>query len=87
MGFHGGCAHNTFHGCTSQAFSPRASYRIELTSRVKKQVRVETHNSSNLVQIRVVDLGQEAHLGRGHGILFGQKELELELAACFPRPL
>ena len=30
----------------------------------------------------VVDLGQEAHFGRGHRVFFWEKELELEHAIC-----
>jgi hypothetical protein len=33
------------------------------------------------VDIRVVDLGEEADLGRGHGIVFRKEELEAEDAA------
>lgn len=31
--------------------------------------------------VGVVDLGEEPDLGRGHGILFGEEELQLEMAA------
>lgn len=34
------------------------------------------------VDVRVVDLGQEADLGRHHRIVLGQEQLELELAPC-----
>jgi hypothetical protein len=34
------------------------------------------------VDVGVVDLGQEAHLGGRHGVVFRQEELELEGAAC-----
>lgn len=38
-------------------------------------------DAPELVDVGVVDLGQEAHLGRRHGVVLGQEELELEGAA------
>jgi hypothetical protein len=34
------------------------------------------------VDVGVVDLSQETHLGRRHGVVFRKEELELEGAAC-----
>lgn len=39
-------------------------------------------DAAELVDVGVVDLGQEADLGRRHRVLFREEELELELAAC-----
>lgn len=36
------------------------------------------------VDVGVVDLGKEADFGRGHGVVVGEKQLELEDAACSP---
>lgn len=48
-----------------------------------------THHHHGLTDIRMINLGQEPDLGRAHRILFGQKELKLEDAACgmSPSPL
>lgn len=39
-------------------------------------------DATQLVDVGVEDLGQEADLGRDHGVVVGEKELELEGAAC-----
>lgn len=39
-------------------------------------------DSAELVDIRVVDLGEEADLGRRHGVIVGEEELELEYTTC-----
>lgn len=39
-------------------------------------------NTTQLVDVWVVDLGQEANLGRSHGVVFWEEELELEDSAC-----
>lgn len=39
------------------------------------------------VDVRVVDLGDEAHLGRGHGVVLGQEQLQFEEAALEGRVL
>jgi len=38
-------------------------------------------DATQSVNVWVVDLGQEAHLWRGHGVVVGQEQLELEHAA------
>ena len=44
-------------------------------------------NSAQLVNVGVVDLGDEADLGRGHGVVLGQKELQFEHASLEGRSL
>lgn len=39
-------------------------------------------DTAELVNVGVEDLGEEADLGRGHGVVVGEEELELEDAAC-----
>ena len=39
-------------------------------------------DATQLVDIGVVDLGKEADLGRGHGVVIGEEEFELEDATC-----
>ena len=39
-------------------------------------------DAPELVDVRVVDLGEEAHFGRRHRVVFREEQLELELAAC-----
>jgi hypothetical protein len=50
-------------------------YRVRLTLE-----DIET-DATQPVDVWVVDLGQEADLGRGHGVVIGEEELELEDAA------
>jgi hypothetical protein len=38
-------------------------------------------DAAQSVDVGVVDLGEEAHLGRGHGVVVGKEQLELEDAA------
>lgn len=38
-------------------------------------------DTAQLVDVGVEDLGQEADLGRDHGVVVGEEELELEVAA------
>ena len=38
---------------------------------------IET-DTAQLVDIRVVDLGEKANLGRGHGVVVWEEELEVE---------
>jgi len=38
-------------------------------------------DATQLVNVRVVDLGHEAHFGRGHRVILGQEQLQLENAA------
>lgn len=40
-------------------------------------------NATQPVDVWVVDLGEEADLGRGHGVVVGEEELELEYTACY----
>lgn len=39
-------------------------------------------DAAKLVDVRVEDFGKEADLGRGHGVVVGEEELELEGTAC-----
>lgn len=39
-------------------------------------------NAAEAVDVGVVDFGQEADFGRGHGVVVWQEELEFEDAAC-----
>lgn len=39
-------------------------------------------DSAELVNVGVKDLGEESDLGRRHGIVVGQEQLELEHATC-----
>lgn len=47
--------------------------------RTLQNVKADT---TQLVDIGVENLGEEANLWRSHGIVFGQEELQLENAAC-----
>ena len=47
--------------------------------------RVQLHVPPQSVHVHVVNLGQEAHLGRGHGVVFGKVQLQLEGAASVRR--
>lgn len=39
-------------------------------------------DATELVDVGVKDLGEEANLGRRHRVVFGEEKLELEDAAC-----
>lgn len=39
-------------------------------------------NATKLINVRVEDFGKESDLGRCHGVVVGQEELEVEDAAC-----
>lgn len=39
-------------------------------------------DATQLVDVGVVDLGKEADLGRGHGVVIREEEFELEDATC-----
>lgn len=47
--------------------------------RTLQDVKADT---AQLVDVGVEDLGEEADLGRGHGVVVGKEQLELEGAAC-----
>ena len=55
----------------------------------KNRLRVTLENvetdPAELVDVRVVYLGHESDLGRRHGILLGQEQLQLEYAALVRR--
>jgi hypothetical protein len=66
----------------------------QATSCLNLSAKTHTHNTqvrltledieadaTQSVDVWVVDLGQEAHLGRGHGVVVGEEELKLEDAA------
>jgi hypothetical protein len=55
----------------------------EMRGNVKTTLTLEDveADATQSVDVGVVDLGQEAHLGRGHGIVVWEEELELEDAA------
>lgn len=38
-------------------------------------------DTAQLIDVRVEDLGEEANLGRSHGVVVGEEQLELEDAA------
>ena len=42
-------------------------------------------DAAELVDVGVEDFGEEANLGGRHGVVFGEKQLELEDAACIIR--
>lgn len=58
--------------------------RIRAKSSVRTLEDIET-DATQLVDVWVVDLGEEADLGRDHGVVIRQEQLKLELSAYTPR--
>lgn len=57
--------------------------RMHLPLRISRQIRPSLSASAAArTNVRVVDLGEEAHLGRRHGVVLRKEKLELERAAC-----
>ena len=44
-------------------------------------------DASKAVDVGMVDLGQESDLGRSHGVIIRQEQLEAENATCFEKVL
>lgn len=42
-------------------------------------------DSAEAVDVGVVDLGEEANLGRSHGVVVGQEQFELKDSTCIMR--
>ena len=58
----------------------RCSQRV--LAMIKLTLKDIEANAAQPVDVGVVDLSEEADLGRSHGVVVGQEEFKLEYAAC-----
>lgn len=74
--------------CSAGDQLPKCVRLAKVVARDCSQLTLEDvqTDAAQSVDVGVVDLGEEADLGRGHGVVIGEKELELEDAAWSCQP-
>lgn len=70
-------------GCTEQCLDAQQD-RADLKGRGPVVLQYVEADATESVDVRVIDASQEAYPRWAHGVVVGQEELEVELAACYP---
>jgi hypothetical protein len=70
-------------GCTEQCLDAQQD-RADLEGRGPVVLQYVEADATESVDVRVIDASQEAYPRWAHGVVVGQEELEVELAACYP---
>ena len=68
-------------GCTEQCLDAQQD-RADLKGRGPVVLQYVEADATESVDVRVIDASQEAYPRWAHGVVVGQEELEVELAAC-----